>query len=163
MQNDPVYLIGPLCNEYDQNCLGDNWDAAYQLLPPRSLDHDEIYAVAGTLGTKTGNATYVGLSVNQRSRLKGVMNIPNEDLEGTAGGYSAEVSNTDKLFLVYFTRDCSGLKDLTDDHCIEVPTTLIPTGDSLVLAVRDYIKPETQRAPDSSLVLPSRVLKLQKP
>lgn len=163
VQNAPIYLIGSLCNEYDQNCLGDNWDPAYQLLPPRSLEDGEIYAVAGTLGTETGNATYVGLSINQRSRLKGVQNIPNEDLEGTANGYSGEVGNTDKLFLIYFTRDCSGLKEITDDHCIEIPTTQIPTGDLMVLAVRDYIKPGTQRGPDSSLVLPSRVLQLQKP
>jgi hypothetical protein len=163
VQNAPVYLIGPLCNENNQNCLGDNWDAAYQLLPPKSLDHDEIYAVAGTLGTETGNATYVGFSINQQSRLKGVQNIPNDYLKSTADGYSAEVNNTDKLFLIYFTRDCTGLKDLTDNHCFEIPTTVIPEGDSIVLAVRDYIKRGTQRGPDSALVLPSRVLQLVRP
>ena len=162
VQNAPVYLVGPLCNEYDQNCLGDNWDAAYQLLPPRSLDNGEIYAVAGTLGTETGNATYVGFSINQRSRLKGVQNIPNEKLKGTADGYSAEVNNTDKLFLIYFTRDCTGLKEITDDHCYEISEDMIPTGDSIVLAVRDYIKPGTQRGPDSQYVLPARVIQLQR-
>jgi dipeptidase D len=89
------------------------------------------------------------------------MNIPNEDLKGTADGYSADVNNTGKLFLVYFPRDCSDLEEITDDHCVEIPTTLIPEGDKIVLAVRDYIKPDTQRGPDSSLVLPSRVLTLQ--
>ena len=163
IQTAPVYLLGPLCNEYNQNCLGDNWDPAYQLLPPRSLDNGEIYAIAGTLGTETGNATYVGISVNQRSRFKGVMNIPNEKLKGTANGYSTVVYNTDKLFLVYFARDCSGLQELTDDHCFEISTTLIPEGDSIVVGVRDYIKPGTQRGPDSVLVLPSRALQLERP
>jgi hypothetical protein len=163
VQEAPVHLIGPLCNENNQNCLGDNWDAAYQLHPPRSLDNGEIYAVAGTLGTETGNATYVALSINQRSRLKGVKNIPHEDIQGSADEYSGDANNTDKLFLVYFTRDCSDLKDLTDGHCIDVPTTLIPTGDSMVLGVRDYIRPNTRRAPDTSLILPSRVLQLERP
>lgn len=163
LQTAPIWLKGPLCNEHNQDCLGDNWDAAYQLLLPKSLDNGEIYAVAGTLGTETGNATYVGLSINQVSLFKGVMNIPNEDLKGTADGYSEEVDNTDKLFLVYFTRDCSGLQDITDDHCVEIPITMIPEGDSMVVGVRDYIKPGTQRAPDSALVLPSRALRLQRP
>lgn len=73
------------------------------------------------------------------------------------------MDNTEKLFLVYFARDCSGLKDLTEGHCVEIPTTLIPEGDSIVLAVRDYIKPGTRRGPDSSLVLPSRMLQLERP
>jgi hypothetical protein len=163
VQNAPVHLIGSLCNEFNQNCIGDNWDAAYQLLPPRSLDNGEIYAVAGTLGTETGNATYVALSINQRSHFKGVQNIPHEEIAGSANGYSADVDNTDKLYLVYFTRDCSGLKEITDDHCYEISTTLIPEGDSIVLAVRDYIKPDTRRGPDSFFVLPSKVLQLERP
>lgn len=163
VQNAPIYMIGNLCNEYDQDCLGDNWDAAYQLLPPHSIDDGEIFAVAGTLGTETGNATYAALSINQRSRFKGVKNIPHEDLAGTANGYGPGISNTDKLFLVYFTRNCSGLEALTGGNCIEIPTTLIPEGDMLVLAVRDYIKPGTQRGPDSSLILPVRMLQLQRP
>jgi hypothetical protein len=40
---------------------------------------------------------------------------------------------------------------------------MIPEGDSIVVGVRDYIKPDTQRAPDSALVLPSRALRLQRP
>jgi len=163
IQTAPVYLQGPLCNEHNQNCIGDNWDPAYQLLLPRSLDNGEIYAVAGTLGTETGNATYVGLSINQRSRFKGILNIANEKLKGSATGYSTGVNNTDKLFLVYFTRDCSGLEEITDNHCVEIPTTLIPEGDSFVTAVRDYIRPGTQRGPDSALVLPSKVLQLERP
>ena len=93
------------------------------------------------------------------------MNIPNEKLKGTANGYSAVVNNTDKLYLVYLTRDCSGLQDLTDNHCFEITTTMIPEGegDHMVVGVRDYIKPGTQRGPDSSLVLPSRALQLVRP
>jgi hypothetical protein len=163
IQTDPVYLVGPLCNEYNQNCLGDNWDPAYQLLLPKSLDNDEVYAVAGTLGTETGNATYVGISVNQNSRFKGILNIANEELKDTANGYSEDVNNTDKLYLIYFTRDCSGLKEITDDHCYEISTTLIPEGDRIVIGVRDYIKPDTQRGPDSHFVLPSKVLQLERP
>lgn len=163
LQTAPVFLVGPLCNEYGENCAGDNWDTVYQLLLPKSLDNGEIYAVAGTLGTQTGNATYVGLGINQVSIFKGVDNLPDSKLKGTANGYGEDADNTDKFFLYYFTRDCSGLKELTDGHCYEIPETMIPQGDQFLLTIRDYIVPDTQRGPDSSLVLPSRLLQLTRP
>jgi len=163
LQTAPVFLVGPLCNEYGENCAGDNWDTAYQLLLPKSLDNGEIYAVAGTLGTETGNATYVGLGINQVSNFTGVANISDARLKGTASGYGGEAGNTDKFFLYYFTRDCSDLKYLTDGHCYEIPETMIPPGDHFLLTIRDYIVPDTERGPDSSLVLPSRVLELTRP
>jgi hypothetical protein len=156
-------MVGPLCIPIGQNCLGDNWDASYQIFGPMSLDNGEVYAVAGTLGTETGNATYVGLGINQRSLLKGVANLFDEDLDGTADQYAGEVSNSGKFYLYYFTRDCSGLEDLTDGHCFPLPETMIPPGDHLVVSIRNYVRPGTQRGPDSSLVLPSMVLQLQRP
>ncbi|MBF0558406.1 MAG: hypothetical protein HQL08_06460 [Nitrospirae bacterium] len=163
LQTFPPYMVGPSCISIGENCLGDNWDAAYQLYGPASLDNGEIYAVAGTLGTKTGNATYVGFGINYADIFLGVANISNKDLEGTASGYATKVSNTDKFYLYYFTRDCSGLDGLTDGHCFELPVTLIPSGRHLGLSVRDYVRPGTERGPDSSFVLPSMVIKLQRP
>jgi len=163
MQTFPAYLVGPLCTPIGENCLGDNWDAIYQFFGPMSLDNGEIYAVAGTLGTKTGNATYVGLGINQVSVIKGVANLRDKELDGTADGYAGEVSNTDKFYLYYFTRNCSVLQDLTDGNCFPLPETMIPQGDHFALSIRDYIKPDTQRGPDSSLVLRSEVIKLQSP
>jgi hypothetical protein len=163
LQEFPTYLVGPLCLSVGQNCLLDTWDTAYQLFGPMPLDNGEIYAVAGTLGTETGNATYVGFGINQRSRLVGVANLFNDDLKGTANGYAEKASNTGKFYLYYFTRDCSGLEDLTDGHCFQLSEQIIPAGDQFIATIRDYIKPGTQRGPDSSHVLPSMVLKLKRP
>ena len=163
MQTDPAKLVGPSCIPIGENCLGDNWDTIYQFFGPMSLDNGEIYAITGTLGTETGNATYVGLGINQVSILKGVANLSDENLGGTANGYAAEVNNTDKFYLYYFTRDCSGLEDLTNSNCFELPLTMIPQGDHFGISIRDYVKPGTQRGPDSDLVLPSKVLQLERP
>lgn len=161
MQTFPAYLVGPLCTDIGENCLLDTQDTAYQFYGPMSLDNGEIYAVAGPLGTQTGNATYVGMGINQLSVLLGVANLSDE-LKDTANEYAGEVSNTDQFYLYYFTRDCSGLEDLTGGNCFDL-NTYIPAGDQIVLTVRDYIVPDTQRGPESSLLLPSRVLQLQRP
>ncbi len=55
------------------------------------------------------------------------------------------------------------LKNFTDGNCFDLTGTVIPQGDHVGLSVRDYIEPLTQRGPDSSLVLPSEVLKLKRP
>jgi len=162
LQEDPIDLVGPLCLPIGMNCLLDTWDTAYQIYGPGSADKGVVYAVAGTLGTETGNATYVGFGINQKSKLKGVANLFDEKLKGTANGYAGKVSNTGKFYLYYFTRDCSGLGGLTDGHCVSLKD-YIPQNDQFVFSVRDYIKPDTQRGPDSSLVLPSMVIKLQRP
>jgi len=163
VQGFPPYTVGPLCRQIGENCLLDNWDASYQFIGPMSLDNGEIYAVAGTLGTETGNATYVGLGINQASLLLGIANLSDGDLKGTANAYSSDVNNTDKFYLYYFTRDCSGLDDLTGGHCFPLPATMIPPGDHFALSVRDYVKPDTERGPDSSLVLLPMMLKLKRP
>ena len=162
LQTGPAKLMGPSCTDIGENCLLDTLDASYQLYGPRSLDNGEIYAVSGTLGTETGNATYVGLGINQVSMLKGIADLSGTDLRGTASAYAGEVNNTDKFYLYYFTRDCSGLEDLTDGNCLSLKD-LIPPDDQLAISIRDYIKPGTQRGPDSQYVLPSKVLKLERP
>ena len=57
------------------NCLGDTQDADYQISADTyQLDNDQVIAAVGTLGTKTGNATYTSLSVNWFPELVGVLN-----------------------------------------------------------------------------------------
>jgi len=162
LQMFPAYLVGPLCREIGANCLGDTQDTIYQIYGPLPLDSGEIYAIAGTLGTETGNATYVGFGLNQMGTMKGVANLSNEDLRGTANGYEAEAANTEKLYLYYFTRDCSGVEDLTGDQCFALDT-YFPAGIQMVISVREYVKPGTLRGPDSSLVLPPMMLQVQRP
>lgn len=163
LQTAPAYIVGPLCLSVTENCLLDNWDTTYQLYGPVPLDNGEIYAVAGTLGTQTGNATYVGFGINQVSQLKGIADLSDRDLRHTAKAYARETENTDKFYLYYFTRDCSDLGVLTDGNCLSLTEDLIPEGDQVAISIRNYIKPGTQRGPDSSLVLPSRIIQLQRP
>jgi hypothetical protein len=163
LQTFPSFMVGPLCIPIGENCLGDNWDTAYQIYGPASLDNGEIYAVAGTLGTETGNATYVGFGINYVEMFLGVANLSDKDLRGTANNYAGEVSNTGKFYLYFFTRDCTGLKDLTDSHCFEISEKMVPSGKHFAFSVRDYVRQNTQRGPDSSLVLPPEMIKLHRP
>jgi hypothetical protein len=175
LQTDPIWMVGPLCEQIGENCLLDNWDTSYQMYGRLSVDHGEIYAVAGTLGTRTGNATYVGLSINKVSQFVGVANLSDNVLQDTVSGYAGEVSGnncpavnhtktTDCLFLYYFTRDCSVVENATGEkNCFEIDEKMIPSGknDSIVLAVRDYIRQGTERGPDSSRVLPPMVIQVR--
>jgi hypothetical protein len=170
LQKAPINFVGKSCMEIGMNCLGDSQDTSYQaaLGSQLSLDNGEIYAVAGTIGTSTGKATYVGLSVNDSLMVKGIANITGDQLVGTAVSYTG-VNNTDKLYVYYFSRDCSGIQDLTGGNCLSISEEMIPrcndptmlTCDYIKLAERNYIVPKTRRGPDSSYILPPRLIKLK--
>jgi len=165
--------FGPACREIGMNCLADGQDASYYFAQPRQLDTGKIYAAVGTLAKMTGNATYVGLSVNDASLLKGALNIDDTQLQGSASGYYSEVSDPDTLeefFVHFFTRDCAAIADLTDGACTTITTDLIPlAGDTNALgdrdlhgkfsmAVRSYVVPGFERGPDPTLQLPPNIL-----
>jgi len=162
LQRPPVNLVGPACTEIGMNCLGDTQDTTYQATFNLSLDAGEVYAVAGTLGTETGNAVYVGLSVNESAMLEGIENIENRLLKNTATRYAGTVNNIDKLYVYYLTRNCSGLDDLTDGNCFSVSEDVIPVSDFFKLIQRLYIRRGTQRGPNSTLTLPPRLIMLKR-
>ena len=158
--------FGPDCRVIGMNCLGDNQDASYFLFKPKPLDTGKIYAVVGTLATETGNATYVGLSVNDASLLKGVLNISDTELKGSANGYG----DFDPFFVHFFTRDCDAIAGLADGMCTTITTDMVPLagddkapGDPMLkgtfsAAVRAYVKPGSERGPDSTKQLRPWVL-----
>lgn len=162
-QSPPFNLVGPKCDNIGMDCLGDTQDASYQFRPGLTLDSGEVHAVVGTLGTETGNATYVSLGVNNIRLRLGAINVDGPQLQGSAEPY--EVGHADELYVHYFTRDCTGLEDLTHGNCTAVGNTefLIPPGQRASLVERDYIAVGTQRGPDSALTLPSIVVTLQRP
>ena len=162
----PFNLVGPLCDNIGMDCLGDTQDASYQFRGNLRFDNNEVYAVVGTLGTATGNATYVSLGLNNFRLRLGAANVDGAKLEGSATAeWYPGVDNLDKLYVYYFTRDCAGLEDLTHGFCSPVEDTalVIPPGDMASLVERDYMSVGTQRGPDSTLTLPSMVLKLHRP
>jgi len=152
--------FGPHCRWIGMNCLGDNQDASYFLFTPKPLDAGRFYAVVGTLATETGNGTYVGLSVNDASLLKGVLNVSDTKLKGSANSYHSEVNDPDKFFVHFFTRDCDAIADLTDGACTTITTDMVPlAGDDKApgdpdlhglfsAAVRAYVVPGFERGPD---------------
>ena len=79
--------FGPACRQIGMNCLADGQDASYFFAQPRPLDKGRIYAAVGTLATETDNATYVGLSVNDASLIKGALNVDDAKLKGSASSY----------------------------------------------------------------------------
>jgi hypothetical protein len=166
--------FGPACREIGMNCLGDGQDAGYFFAPPRLLDTGTVYAAVGTLATETGNATYVGLSVNDASLLKGVLNVDDKQLKGSASSYAAgqygDVSNPDMFFVHFFARDCAAIASFTDGACTTITTDMIPLasdekapGDARLhgkfsIAVRAYIARNSDRGPNPELQLRPRVL-----
>ena len=177
---DPVRdygWTGPYCRKISMDCLGDQQDAAYYLSGALPLDSGQVYAVVGTLATQTGNATYAALSVNDASTFAGAANILDTDLRGSAEGYANTVSNTDKFFVHYFTRDCAALGDLPDgaQNCTGITPQMAPlAGDTtalgdpalhgmVALGLRNYIAPGTKRGPDSSKLLTPRTLTFSTP
>ena len=165
--------FGPACRKIGMNCLGDNQDASYFLFKPKPLDTGKIYAVVGPLATETGNGTYVGLSVNDASLLKGVENISDPALKGSASSYTS-VTYRDKFFVRFFTRDCAAIAGLTDGACTTITTDMVPLtsnatapGDPTLhgyfsAAVRAYVAMGSTRGPDSTKQLRPHILTFSK-
>jgi hypothetical protein len=143
-----VDLLGKHCLLRPMNCLGDSSDADYQASATEGLDSGQVLAVVGTLGTATGNAIYTSLSLNWLPPLKGVANITDEALTGSASSYFAPGIATDKFYLHYFARDCRNLR-----NCLTVTPDLVPVGHLLKIIQRNYIVPGSNRGPDPSRVL----------
>lgn len=174
LQTTPFQLVGPECMNVGMNCFGDTQDTTYLSTINLTLDNGEVYAVVGTLGTKTGNATYVGLSINESSMTKGIDNISDLQLAGTAQYYpGAYDTSSENFYVYYFTRDCSNIRiqGLTDGNCYSISTDAVPMCTDpntprvnctsyLKIVQREYIVPATKRGPDTTRILLPRVLKL---
>lgn len=165
----PFYLTGPECVFAWMNCLAPGEDSTYQFSGKLPLDADHVYAVVGPLSTATNNATYVGLGLNSSLKQLGFGNFSDEQLAGSANGYSSAVPS-DKFFVQYFARDCSGLESKTGGHCYSIDDKLPwcsdktdPQCDMLNLSLRGYIRPDTQRGADPTSVLNSRLILLERP
>ncbi len=169
MRMPPLSLTGPECVKVGMNCLAPNEDTAFFMSARLPLPDNRVYAVVGTLGTRTGNATYVGLGLNESLTQLGFDNISDAELAGSADGY--DVSNRDKFFIQYFARDCTGLEDLTaGSRCYSIgdqlPACYDPADLScsmLALSMRNYILPGTQRGPAPAFLLSPRLIALQRP
>lgn len=143
-------LVGQHClghpdpNRGPMNCLGDSQDADYQISSSYLIDDGQVIAVVGTLGTRTGNATYVSLAVNWFPALVGVLNVSDPALDGSAAPFAAALTHDPSLFYVhYVARDCTGF-----DPCIEVPTKAVPVGGMIKMIQRNYVNPGSKSGPD---------------
>ena len=163
-----LHSFGPECRALGMDCLGDTQDASYFIAPGRALEPAWVYAVVGTLGTATGNATYVGLSVNDLSKLKGVLSVNDRRLAGSAASYAGTVNNTDKFFVHYLARDCEVIKSFTDGQCSTITEDMVPPlGESpqglFSAVVRSYVRPDTARGPLSSGQLRPLIIQFAQP
>jgi hypothetical protein len=169
MKASRLKWTGPECVKVGMNCLAPNEDAAYFMSSRLWLTDNKVYALVGALGTRTGNATYVGVGLNSSVTQLGFANIDDGMLTGTADGYAWP--NDDRFFVQYFARDCAGLEALTaGSHCYSIGDRLPDCEDpadltcaNLVLSVRDYLLPGTQRGPLPELTLSPRIIGLQRP
>jgi len=141
-----IDLLGEHCLQRTRDCLGDNSDADYQIGPTEGPDRGEVLAVVGTLSTMTGNASYVSLSVNWIPPLQGGLNVSDKRLRGTAAAFG--IGDADKLYVLYFARDCSGL-----ENCMEVTEQMVSRGGLLKIVPRNYVVPGSARGPDPTRVV----------
>lgn len=142
-------LVGQHCLGYPDpgrgpmDCLGDTQDADYQISPSFHIDDGQVIAAVGTLATRTGNATYVSVSVNWFPQLVGVANLDDTQLDGTAGDFAGAVQHAPLFYVYYVARDCTGLK-----NCLEVSRKLVPAGERIKLIQRNYINPGSTSGAD---------------
>lgn len=148
-------LVGPHCIGRGMNCLADIQDTSYHMTGAQGIDNDELYAVVGTVGTETENATYVSLGMYQASIALGVASLTQQGLKGTADAYAGVVADTDKFFVYYLARDCKGLA-----NCTPITADMVPAGDSLNITMREYVFPGSARSPEASELLPPVLVKL---
>jgi hypothetical protein len=178
---DPVRdygWIGPYCRDIGMNCQGDQQEAAYFFSSPRSLDSGQVIAVVDTLATEMGNATYVALSANDASTMGGVPNatIVDTGLKDSAD-FFAPADNPgkfSKFFVHYFARDCTNVPGRLQD-CTTITDEMLPPASNtsaegdpalhgmIIVSLRDYIAPGTERGPDSSQLLTPRILTFTQP
>jgi hypothetical protein len=156
---------GPYCRALGMDCQADQRDAGYFFSSPLPVDAGQVHAVVGTLATKTGNATYAALSINDASMMAGVENILDTTLEGSAAGYVPTEENKDKFFVRYFTKDCAVLEKVPGgmENCSPTVGVEPPIGDLtlqgvFIIGLRNYIAPGTQRGPSTTELLRPRVL-----
>lgn len=173
LQAAPLGLTGPSCVPAWMNCLAPVEDTTYQMSAKLPLDPGHFYALVGPMSTATGNATYVGLGLNSSVKQLGFDNISDEELAGSASGYSNAVPS-DKFFVQYFARDCSGLAEQlpagVSFRCRSIGDTLPYCYDTsdlqcdmLVLSLRGYLRPGTKRATDKNSILNARLIRLNRP
>lgn len=160
VQLRPISMIGPTCIGIGMNCLADTQDTVYHFSGKLPLDGSRVYAVVGALSTQTGNATYVGLGVNNTRLQLGIDNVSDDLLAGSAADYGSAVTDPDKFFVYYFARDCASLDPWASRHCRSISESALPdydpndpNSDQLNFSLRDYVFPGTARgaAPESSL------------
>lgn len=166
-----LLMTGPECVQVGMNCLAPTEDTAYFMSARLPLPDNRVYALAGALGTMTGNATYVGLGLNASLTQLGFDNIDDEALAGTASGFG--VPNSDRFYVQYFARDCTaaGVASVTGGGaCYSVGDQLPTCADvadlscsMLVLSVRNYLLPCSQRGPAANLTLAPRLIPLTVP
>ena len=167
-QMSPILEVGPQCIPVGMNCLADTQDTTYSFSPRLPFGGQRVYAAVGALSTATGNATYVGLGINASKRLVGIDNVSDADLAGSANFYCSTVPDCGKFFVYYLARDCTMLPSWASQHCRTITADQLPdydpsdpNADRLMLSLRDYIFPNTQRGPDENSILAPYVIAVQ--
>lgn len=108
--------------------------------------------------TTTGNATHVGFSVNGGNYWEGVKDVPDTTLNGTANSYA--LTNSDKLFVYCFSRDCTDFRPETGGNRFSISDSMVPVDHPIKLFERAYLPPGTVRGPDSTKVLSPIVIEV---
>ncbi len=87
----------------------------------------------------------------------GVANLSHLQLQRTAATFSGAVNNTDKFYVYYLARACREISP-----CLELPDTLVPPSEPILLMQRSYIRPGSARGPDPAQLLSPWLVELDR-
>jgi len=151
------------CIQRNQNCLGDNRDAAYIGNNPQAkflLGEDEFIIVYGVNHAAAGKASYSNFTVTGGDLLVGAASVRNDEFPGSAALYLPLDPNVQELYAWKITRpgQCG-----TEPYCLEVPYDCsaggIPEDQGMLVACRAYLEKSTMVGATYPELVLDRVIK----
>ncbi|MEW6366080.1 MAG: hypothetical protein AB1714_15735 [Acidobacteriota bacterium] len=156
-------MEGYNCIQRNQDCLGDNRDAAYIGNSPQSkflLGEDEFVIVYGVNHAAMGKASYSNFTVTGGDLLVGAASIRNDEFPGSAAYYLPHDSDVQDLYAWKIMRPghCGN-----DPYCIEVEYDCseggIPEDQGMLVACRAYLEKSTMVGATYAELVLDRVIK----
>ena len=151
----------------DINAQGDNRDAAYTMTKDFTLNSDEDFIIVyGINHTKTKKASYTNTVLYSRPMLNGVVSVYNTSFEGSADRYlDASCKDRDSYYVYKLARTQE------DSYTAVIPYSEgnpqgeyygVDNGDTLLLAHRAYLEPETGVGPSYYEIIYDRAIVFHK-
>ena len=133
---------------FSKNFNGDTRDTAYRVgLPLFVLNEGEFVTAIGVNHGMVGMAVYSNVVMYDLDEKKGILDISDRQLLGSAG------EGNDELYAMSFAFDCT-LPDIVGE-CTTIP---LPPGTPMAVLERAYLHPKTLVGPEEAVMIPMELL-----